>query len=171
MVGRTRMEAGLGISASPLQCAGHDDPLQGPAEVRRCPDRRKRGRALGSCPGRERQSPFPLLSHLGSHTGLPAILRPESSQSKPAPSSLRRETPGEKWTWGRQDWCGQELPARGRARAFRQLSPSRPVVSRPCLSPSCWALSWAQKAKCPVSRPRPSGDSSRIHGTATPSGS
>lgn len=77
MVGRTRMEAGLGISASPLQCAGHDDPLQGPAEVRKCQDRRKRERAFGSCLGREKQSPFPLLSHLDSHTGLSAILRPE----------------------------------------------------------------------------------------------
>ena len=59
--------------------------------------------------------------------------------------------------------------------AERTLSVSlaRPVLScpRPCLSPLCWALSWAQKAKLPVSRPRPSGDSSRIHGMATPPGS
>ena len=74
MAGRPRGEAGLGISASPLQRAGHDDPLQGPVEARKYQERR----AFGSCLGQEKQSPFPLLSRLDSPAGPPCPRPPLS---------------------------------------------------------------------------------------------
>lgn len=91
-MGRPRGEAGLGISASPLQHAGHDDPLQGPVDERKYQERR----TLGSCLGQEKQS-FPTAVSSGftrrAPCPHPAPLRPEFTR-EPAPTSLRQKTPG-----------------------------------------------------------------------------
>lgn len=107
MAGRPRGEAGLGISASPLQRAGHDDPLQGPVEARKYQERR----AFGSCLGQEKKSfPTAVSSGFTRRAPLPPPPSVQSSPVNPSPPACGRRLRGERWTWSRQGWCGAVAP-------------------------------------------------------------
>lgn len=86
------MEAGPGASRtpSPLQCAGNDDPLQGPVEVKKYQERMSKP-SEAAWAGRDTVPSHCCLVRI--HMGLPAILRPECIP-KPALSSLCQKIPG-----------------------------------------------------------------------------
>lgn len=152
MVGRPCVEAGLGISASPLQCAGHDDPLQGPVEARRYQERNeepleaawaRRNKVLSHC--------CLVWIHLQGPPA-PAPLRPEFTRE---PATLRpaaedsgvRDGPG-------VGWCGAVAP---QTTCFPSVL--APVLSWPRLS---------LRVPGSVLDPSSSEDSSRIRGVAMP---
>lgn len=125
------MEAGPGASRTPslLQWAGPDDLIQGPKEG---DNLKERQRALGSCLGREKQSPF-CSRLLRIHT--PASLLPsvQSSSSDPHPPPTSEDSRVRDGPGGGRAGVGRHTPKTASSRQPPQTM-CFPSVLAPVLS-------------------------------------
>lgn len=156
------MEAGPSASRTPslLQWAGPDDLIQGPKEG---DNSKERQRALGSCLGREKQSPF-CSCLLWIRT--PASLLPsvQSSSSDPHPPPVSEDSRVRDGPGGCRAGVGRHTPKAASSRQPPQtmcfLSVLVPVLScrGRASSPQAGGLSWSSGARAPsMLAPAPRG--------------
>lgn len=168
MAGKTRMEAGPGISGtlSPLQCVGHEDPASGASGSEKISKKERKGKE----PGMGEMESFATACLVCIHTWafLPSSF--QSSSLNPHPPACIRRLQGERWTWRWQGWCGtaspQELPP------GNSINPC-PVLAWPAVpfTPHAGVYPGPQKPERPVCQPRPLWGQLRMGGVAASPGS
>lgn len=162
-MGRTSVEAGPGASRtpSPLQCAGNDDPLQGPVEVKKYQERMSKP-SEAAWAGRDTVPSHCCLVRIHTWAFLPSSV--QSASLNPRCPACVRKFQGKRWTWSRQGWCGATSPksclqeAASADHVFSVSISPHPVLSchGHAFLPSCWGLPWASEARVP-SVPAPLG--------------
>lgn len=133
MAGKTRMEAGPGISGtlSPLQCMGQEDPASGASGSEKISKKERKGKE----PGMGEMESFATACLVCIHTWafLPSSF--QSSSLNPHPPACIRRLQGERWTWKR--WTRAGVGQRPPKSCLQEtvLTPVLAWPGQPCLSP------------------------------------
>lgn len=178
-MGRTSVEAGPGASRtpSPLQCAGNDDPLQGPVEVKKYQERMSKP-SEAAWAGRDTVPSHCCLVRIHTWAFLPSSV--QSASLNPRCPACVRKFQGKRWTWSRQGWCGATSPksclqeAASADHVFSVSISPHPVlfVTAMPFSPPAGVCPGPQKPECPVCQPLwgQLKDPWRGHSTRLPTG-